>query len=54
MNNDFELSRILAILRGLPYNLWIMAYSTCKIIVSLVKPQVLIFLEYWVYEGVIS
>ena len=54
MNNDFELFRILAILRGLFHNLWIMTYSTCKIIVSLVKPQALIFLEYWVYEGVIS
>ena len=53
MNNDFKLFRILAILRGLFHNLWIMAYSTCKIIVSLVKAQALIFLEYWVYERVI-
>ena len=52
-DNDFELFRILAILRGLFHNLWIMAYSACKIIVSLVKPQALIFLEYCVYEGVI-
>ena len=54
MNNDFELFRMLAILSGLFHNLWIMAYSTCKVIVSLVKAQALIFLEYWVYEGVIS
>ena len=54
MNNDFKLFRILTILRGLFHNLWIMAYSTCKIIVSLVKTQALIFLEYWVYEWVIS
>ena len=54
MKNDFELFRILTILGGLFHNLWIMAYSTCKIIVSLVKAQALIFLEYWVYEGVIS
>ena len=54
MNNDFELFRILAILRGLFHNLSIMAYSTRKIIVSLVQPQALIFLEYWVYERVFS
>ena len=50
MNNDFELFRMLAILRGLFHNLWIMAYSTCIIFASLVKAQALIFLEYWVYE----
>ena len=54
MNNNFKLFRILAILRGLFHNLWIMAYSTCKIIVSLANTQALIFLEYWVYEWVIS
>ena len=54
MNNDIELFRILAMLRDLFHNLWIMVYSTCKIIVSLVKPQALTFLEYWVYEGIIS
>ena len=54
MNNDFELFRILAILRGHFHDLWIMAYSICKTIVSLVKAQALIFLEYWLYEGVIS
>ena len=54
MNNDFELFRILTILRGHFHNLWIMAYSTCKIIVSLVKAQASIFLEYRVYERVIS
>ena len=54
MNNDFELFRILAILRGLFHNLWIMACSTCKNIASVVKAQALIFLEYWVYERVIS
>ena len=54
MNNDFESFRILAILRGHFNNFCIMAFFTCKIVVSLVKTQALIFLEYWLYDGVIS
>ena len=54
MNNDFKLLRIVAILRVISITFWIIAFSTCKPTASLLKAKALIFLEYWLYQAVIS
>ena len=54
MNNDFKLFRILAILSCHFHNFWIIGFFTCKAICPLVKTKILVFLECWLYQEVVS